>query len=122
MLHCPHCDTEISLSEMNSQRLLRPRTCRECGGRFIEGGTTPSFAVIAAAGTLVTQFKDSSGWSPAGPMALLVLAGLATISLTNRSQPISSDRVRGVLLQGLLTVPLVSAGVLGLLACCGLQG
>jgi hypothetical protein len=116
MRYCPHCGAPISLADLMSKRLLSARECHECGGGYIEGGTTVAVGLMAAAGALVTSLNSQ----PPQPQwlfwAIIGCAGVLANASVAISRPRKSEEWRSRLLEAMvyaLVVPMVVWGAIG---------
>jgi uncharacterized protein (DUF983 family) len=114
MLHCPHCAAPITLTDLYSRRLLRPRTCKACGGQYFEGGTTVAIAIVGAGGGLATSLSSFKSFSPWLPLVVAFGFALLGIFYTHHHQPRKVDELRAKLIQAVIA-GLVAAGVVGTL-------
>jgi hypothetical protein len=115
MLECPHCQGPITTAELRSERLLRPRVCRNCRGEYIEGGTEFAFAAVAVAGAVATSMGKDPALPDWSPWLVLAFGGAVAVWCTTVSQPRKREELRRRLLQILGIVPMTAIGVWSLL-------
>jgi hypothetical protein len=86
MLACPHCASPVTFADLYTARLLRPKTCRACGGQFVEGGTTLGMAFVGAGGGLAVSVAQRTAVPPWVSVALVIACTLLGL-LCNHVQP-----------------------------------
>ena len=113
MYRCPHCNETITDGELFSRRFLQKRNCRVCEGGYIEGGSTSSVGIMAAAGAIVTSLNGHPSTPTWSYYAVFGLAATATIAVIRFSQPRRSEEFRMKMLEALVISPLVATVVWG---------
>jgi hypothetical protein len=108
MRQCPHCGSSISLTELLSERLFTPRSCKVCGGGYIEGGTSIGFSVLGIAGAIATHIKTLPSFPNWAPMTIFACAGAVAVGIGLRSRPVKSEIRRRKLLLALVLAPIAA--------------
>lgn len=108
MLRCPHCRATVTHADLFSRRLMRPRTCRSCGGDYFEGGTTGGAALVAFGGALATSAK-SAQIAPWVPLSMAFGAAALAVLYMHLRQPRKAEELRPSVMAALVTVPVVAA-------------
>lgn len=114
MLRCPHCSSTVTLANLRSKRILRPRTCEACGGQYFEGGTTVALAVVGAGCSLAPCFASREhfpAWLP-----LVVAGGFASLAIlyTQYNQPRKASELGTAFVQGILAA--IASGTIVMVA------
>jgi hypothetical protein len=116
LLRCPYCDGPISHSELFSARLLRPRTCRSCGGLYFEGGAPVGFGIVAAGCAIATSLRGNADFPEWASLAAAFGSAALAVWWMHRCQPRKIDELRSTALFSLAVVPVVALATWALLA------
>lgn len=116
MLRCPHCSAPLTLTDLFSNRIFTPRTCRTCTGQYFEGGTTVGFALIGAGGGLATSMASIPTVPSWVPLVVTAGSALVAVILTCFVQPRKVQERRSKLVRAILIGPGAALIVWGIVA------
>jgi ABC-type Fe3+-siderophore transport system permease subunit len=87
---------------------MTPRTCRDCSGRYFEGGTTAGIGLVAVGGALATSVSSSTHLPEWAPLPIAFGAAALALAYTHLRQPRKLEELRSRIVAALITAPVVA--------------